>query len=220
MTSGLPRLNIITPVLRPQYLSAIYENLSEINEFDIKWFTIFDPICASSVDEWSVQVHRAPPPQKPSRGKLSVEIAVADKTGGWGGSKRSYAISVINEGWCYFLDDDNLMHPNFPCLFRKALDAQPDAQVIVFHQARRDGSIRLHAAPEKMRGCHFDTGQFVIKRSFIGTVDYAPTSDPWSTIWPDVGMGDWNFIKGFWEAHPEQFHFVSEVGTYYNASRQ
>jgi len=41
MTSGLPLLNIITPVLRPQYLSAIYENLSGINEFDIKWFTIF-----------------------------------------------------------------------------------------------------------------------------------------------------------------------------------
>jgi hypothetical protein len=220
MTKGLPPLNIITPVSRPENLTAIYRNLSEINELDIRWFTIFDPLCASSVDEWSSHVQRTAAEPELPQSQFPVQIAVAGTSGGWGGSKRSYAMSVIDDGWCYFLDDDNLIQPDLARVFRRGLEEQPNAQVIVFHQARRDGSIRLHAAPENMRGCHFDTGQFVMKRSFIGEVDYAPASSPWSTIWPDVGVGDWNFIERFWNANPQHFHFVPEIGSYYNALRQ
>jgi hypothetical protein len=217
MLASLPIVNVITPVSRPQNLRAIYANLVNRNELNIRWFTIFEPRCAAAAEQWAFSLHERF--SKLSRPGIPVEVAVAGTNGGWGGSKRSYAMSVIHDGWCYFLDDDNLMHRNFPGVFRQGLTERPDAQVIVFHQVRGNETMRLRAAPESMGVCHFDTGQFVIKRSFIGGVEYAPTESRCSTIWPDVVAGDWEFIKKFWRIEPGQFHFVPEVGAYYNAMR-
>ncbi len=217
----LPRLNIVTPVSRPGNLTAILENLGALEGMEIHWFTIFDPHYAEAVGRWREDVQRiqAGWSETPGKQRFPVQAAVAGEHKYGGGLQRSYAISMIEEGWCYFLDDDNWMHPNFPAAFRRGLQESPGARVIVFHQAFKDGGMRLEAAPEKMKPCHFDTGQFVMERVFMGKAEYAPTDNPWSTIWPNTGMNDWNFIKKFWDCAPEKFHFVPEIATFYNALR-
>jgi hypothetical protein len=130
MLASLPLVNVITPVSRPENLRAMHANLREMNDLDIRWFTVFEPKCAVAADQWTLSLRE--PSSNPDGSGIPVEVAVAGSNGGWGGSKRT---------------------------------------------------------------------------------------SPWSTVWPDVGVGDWNFIKKFWETDPEQFHFVPEVGAYYNALR-
>jgi hypothetical protein len=215
--NNLPPLNIITAVSRPDNLVPIYYNLSSSAPENTKWFTIFEPLHSDAVRAWAEFVDTVSGSEKPGHSRLEVTMAVGGRDGGWGGSKRTFALTLIKSGWCYFLDDDNLLHSNLAGALLRARRENPVARVIVFCQCRGDGRLRLNASAGNMRPCHFDTGQFVIDREFVGDVSYTPTASPWSTIWPDTGTGDWAFIKRFWEANPEHFLFVPEVATYYNA---
>lgn len=82
---------------------------------------------------------------------------------GWGFPQRNLALDFIQDGWCMFLDDDNIMHPEFYPEFSHFMDADHDA--MIFKLSNVNGV--LAATPENIGVGTIDIAQFVLKRSYI-----------------------------------------------------
>lgn len=219
MPRDIPTLNIVTPVSRLQNLPAIYKNIRSTICGNVRWFTVFDPRHASVILDWQEKLRQLAESGRFPSNATRVEVTVGGREGGWGGSKRTYALERIESGWCYFLDDDNLMHPDFTDTFLEGISESPAAQVLVFQQANKDGALRMRASQTHVQFGHIDTGQFVIDRALLGTA--APGDGAECLVdWGDDYCSDRKFIERIWKISPEVFHFVPRVATYYNALRE
>ena len=93
------------------------EELQKIKNLDLRWYLIFDATSMTSI--------RIPQDIK----FYHAEIAPNDKKDTSGAVQKNIALSKITEGWVYALDDDNIIHPNFPMVFLNALNKFPDKNV-------------------------------------------------------------------------------------------
>jgi hypothetical protein len=87
-------INIITPCSRVENLWKLYES---INFPNYRWIVVFDGLKVDGIPE------TLPPTVEP--------YIVADETGISGNPQRNHALELVEDGWVYFLDDDNLIHP-------------------------------------------------------------------------------------------------------------
>lgn len=100
------------------------------------------------------------------------EIIPTPVTGSWGAAVRNYVLDRLNPSeheWIAFLDDDNLVHPEwFPCLMAMKDDiARVGAGMVTWGQAFADGSTRLEATGNPMVGTA-DTASFMFKLELLG----------------------------------------------------
>lgn len=186
-------LHIITPITRPHNLNHIYESLqSGLRTSRWCWWCVFDmdpprpPLAWQNIAYWGR-------PEVPS--------------GRVGHPQRNWALDQIKDGWVYFLDDDNLLHPYFEKAWLEAMKRHPKSKWFLFLQVRRSGEVYL-LPTEKPTVGKVDTGQGVIARDAIGN---------WRFPFP------WNY----W-ADGEFFEFLARSvmptcvdvpATYYNALR-
>lgn len=188
-----PSLNIITPCSRPENLSRIWFYLNtRIPSFDVKWHVIFDGS------------HVPSPPEVPG----AVYVA-SESRRNQGSDQRNNGLEQISEGLVWFLDDDNIPHPDFDKALRECLASAPSADVYAFGQTNAWGiPIRL-ATPENMRKSGVDMAQLVIRRDAIGGARF-----------PSANMyeNDWEFFKSILEQSSGRIHF-GPVATIYNALR-
>src|ERR1700722_16799221 len=91
-----------------------------------------------------------------------------------GAPQKNLCLEVIKEGWVYFLDDDNLVPPNFEETLLKAIKDHPLALAFIFNQTLRDGTPRLRATDWRGQFGTIDCGQFVIKSVAIGPTRFRP----------------------------------------------
>ena len=101
----------------------------KIKNLDLRWYLIFDATSMTSIKiPQDIKFYHA-------------EIAPNDKKDTSGAVQKNIALSKITEGWVYALDDDNIIHPNFPMVFLNALNKFPDKKAFVFSQANYKNDI-------------------------------------------------------------------------------
>lgn len=147
-------LHVITPISRPKNLPALYKSLCDHLPMAWRWWCIFD--------------RRVKLPPKPPQWRDVAYWGYAPEgpsVAGYG--QRNFALDQILDGWIYFLDDDNLIHPRLIPTWSEAIREYPQAWWFIFRQVRPNGAIYLRATcPPRIN--HVDIGQSMIHRKVIG----------------------------------------------------
>jgi glycosyltransferase involved in cell wall biosynthesis len=158
--SRTAQLNIITPFSRTtQNANCIYESLKAIaRQIPTRWFIIYQHNTEDRLTAWREAVVDSP--------GLSV-LLVKGKTASsyYGNSYRNQAILMLpseESHWVYFLDDDNILHPDFHQLF-DALDEEDE--VVFFSQTWKSGKLRF--APINLEVGGVDTAMFLTRAPII-----------------------------------------------------
>lgn len=185
------RLNVVTAVSRPNNLQFIQRHLGErLHSFDVRWLCILDTNHVSDVPDavtcsfWgtSAQVDRA------------------------GGAQKNVGLEEIDEGWVYFLDDDNTIHPRFDTVLASVIQNDPDQVGHVFGQVNGDAQLLRNAAVQHVGFGGIDLGQFVLDRNAIGDARFPI----------DNYCSDWAFFENVWKRHKDRIGF-HQTATFYNA---
>jgi hypothetical protein len=158
------KLNIITRCTRPDFLEKVKKSIFTTILFDIKWWVVFDTRIIKDIDADFLANLQL----------LGGEaIFLKGEEGDMAHSLLSKVIDKIEDGFIYFLDDDNILHENFYDVIFKEVKANPTKRGFIFSQ-KVDGKdftgldIR-EAKPENTRVQHIDMAQFLLKRDLIGS---------------------------------------------------
>jgi hypothetical protein len=141
---------LVTPCSRSENLDRIKESI----QFDKieKWYIVYD----NTKFEFSERYKSDP--------KI-VEIECNDSNGISGNQFRNKALDVIisihKGGFVYFLDDDNIVHPNF---WNMKFDSN-EALVYTFPQQLDASRVRTGDLPLPL---HIDIAQYIIHTDLIG----------------------------------------------------
>lgn len=206
-------LSIITPVTRMGNLREIAENISKAQSktdfFDITWYCIFD-----SEEYGHVQLPHdvgififARPCFSGWTFEEKNGTHFQIKVKGWGAKQRNYALSMIGDGWIYFLDDDNIMDENFLVNLEREIIESPDKKAFIFDQYNKGPNLRLKAAIENIKVMGIDTAQMVLHRKLIG-----------AARWPDRQCGDGILAEELYKFNPEAFK-IGRGKVWYNYLR-
>lgn len=184
------KLNIVTPLSRLENLKHILKNIKES-------FKKITPLSYIILDS-----------------KIKQEINIKDiyyfnrvESSFYGTEQRNLALDNIKDGYVYFLDDDNLIHPDFENILLESVSKHKDKKGFVFNQIRKDGTIYLTAKLPPM-SCQIDTGNVVLNRSLIGDIRWEKRYDH-----------DFLFFAEVYKTNPDKFVTINKIATYYNAIR-
>lgn len=193
-------LSIITSCSRPEAIFEVYNSVKgmvkklEDGTYNIYWYIIYD---GEKVKE-------------PNRRNFTNEdawiVEGSTSEAGKGYSQRNFALNMIKDGWICFLDDDNIIHPEFYNEISKHLDE--DLNGIIIDQIFKFGNNRLVAKPENMRVCNIDIAQYILRREYIGekrfNLEYC---------------SDGHFIEELYSSNSNKFLFINQSLCYYNYLR-
>ena len=92
----MEKIYIVTPCYRQQNLETIRKSI----DFSVihKWYIVYD----TSRDRHYTKIFKDP---------QIIELECSD-FGIAGHPQRNFAIDIIEDGFIYFVDDDNIVHPN------------------------------------------------------------------------------------------------------------
>lgn len=195
-------LTIISPCSRISNIEHLRYNIihNDKSQYIFRWLLILDK---SKIDQ--------------NDSKLQAELKWLDNIPGFeyyfynnegsisGNSQRNFGLSLVNAGWVYFLDDDNVIHQNYFTQMAKLIRQHPNKKGIITNQVHKDGLIRLAASLDIGAG-KTDTAQFTIHSSLIG-----------DTKWIEHDYcADGYFIKELYDKDPDAFLIVNENLSYYN----
>lgn len=149
-------LSIITPCVLPNNLGEILTSIvksKKQNSIKIDWYIIFD---SKKTKTTSVDLH--------GPDWLNIKQFSHTSPGISGNPQRNYALNLINNGLVYFLDDDNILHPNYIDVILKT--TKDDCKVCILSQQDIGWMKRIIRVE---RGC-IDTAQITISRDLIGGI--------------------------------------------------
>ncbi len=195
------KLNIVTRCTRPQFLQKVKTSIFKTVNFDIKWWVVFDTRVIKDVDaEFLTDLQLLG----------GQTLFLKGEEGDMAHSLLSKVIDKINEGFIYFLDDDNILHENFYDVLLKNIKENPEKRGFIFSQ--KVGGVDFsgldirEAKPENTRVQHIDMAQFLLRRDLIG--DNRFVSGDYKA--------DGYFIEKIYNLNKEDFLFIPEVLCYYN----
>lgn len=201
ITDSRPKLSLITACTRPENLSQILRSIESSSLqviFDTRWIIVVDGTKPNSIEVEAKDVI--------SRSWVEVKVA-ADLKSQFGAAQRNAGLDAVTDGWVYFLDDDNLVHPHMASRVRCLIQEHPSVSVFAWQQQRDDRgpfvlgiSEESFTTPEKI-----DTAQIFARREAIG-----------STRWEYFYQHDWRFAKALREANPDKIMFIQEPLCYWN----
>lgn len=132
------KLQIITPFSRTrENIGAIYSSLKSVAaQVETEWIIVYQYDAGHELMEW----HRENEKQQ----ILKVTMLRGNTaTSYYGHSYRNQALHQLRDdrdSWVYFIDDDNIVHPDFPKLLNALL---PDDEVVFFSQVWKNREMRL-----------------------------------------------------------------------------
>lgn len=174
-------LTIITPCSRPENLEKIKESI-DFDKID-KWYIVYD----NRHFEFSKRYENNP---------KVVEIECKDE-GVVGHQCRNKALDIIKSGMVYFLDDDNIIHPEF-----WNIDFQ-SGKIYTFNQQRSSSDI---LRGDNINVGKIDTAQFVFDKSLLNGLKFQK----------DIYEADGIFIQKLIEDNRTNWNFIDQIGCYYN----
>jgi hypothetical protein len=177
-------LTIITPCSRQHNIPKI-SNSIKFNKIH-KWIIVYD----TSKDRTYNKLYKNHP-------KI-LEVECND--GISGNPQRNYGMSLVDDGWIYFLDDDNIIHPKFWSIFNK-LNC---SKFYTFDQARdkQGGVLPGHTIALN----HIDTAMFIVHKKHIGNIK-------WHN---DRYNADGYFICDINENNKDAHIYINDIAAYYN----
>lgn len=182
---------IVTACARPNNLQKMYESI----KFDkiAKWAIIYDNRQFPFSAKW------------PAHEKI-VELSCTGH-GIAGHPQRNMFLDIAKQqgvdGYFYFLDDDNIMHPDFWSL----LDHIQPGHIYTFDQERKDHLQVLKG--DVVEVGKIDTSSYTIDLDLIGDVRFDSTRYD----------GDGLFVVSLYEKHRLKFLYIDRVMAYYNYLR-
>ena len=136
----------------------------------------------------------------------SVEMLAAYKRWSiFGNCQRNAGLDSVKEGYVYFLDDDNLMHPNF---WKHYLAIHTTGKAFIGNQELANGQTRK-AAPKHVKTHHIDTAQFCLPMTLIG-------DNRWKE---DAYAADGLFVGYVYHLKYKEFVFLNDTLAYHNGAR-
>ena len=189
-----PTLNIVTPVTRPENLKEIAMSV-QTDLFNIEWYLVYDRV----------------EPFKFYHGDTSIFTVIHHSTGDdiAGNVQRNKALDFIHDGFVYFLDDDNIIHPDFYETLWFEIDSDFDKLAFLFEAVKKNGNpfCSLDDNFMNIMPDEIDTCQFVVSRDLIG-----------SAQWPNLQNSAGFFIYEIFNKYPEKFQNTSGL-VYHNYLR-
>lgn len=176
--------NIITPCSRPDNLPKLFESLKTFSD-KLVWYIVHD-----SLDKRCIFNNKF---------NWIKEFSFHLDGGVAGHAQRNFALDLIESGYVYQLDDDNLLHP----YLIPAIELRTE-RAITFAQIMDKGRIRLG---NSIRQTFIDQAQFILDRTLIGDCRYNPYNY----------CGDGEFIEELYNKHKDDFVTLSSPLCFYNA---
>lgn len=192
----MPILNIITAVSRPENLYILKAAIEKeiLPYFETTWYCIYDPrmeaCMINFIDTWIISM----------QGGIPNDIS--------GASQRNKALDLIESGWNWCLDDDNLPYPGFGKAMKKNIDNNPGINAFVFNQRTSSGV--LFASIENIKMGSIDVAQIFFERKMAGR----------KRFFSNVYESDYYFIKRIYRGNESRFMFINEDLCYYNFLKQ
>ena len=181
------KINIVTPCYRPDNLPRIMKSMdfTKVN----KWYIVYDTSKARSY------------PRQFLNHPQIIELECNNECPG-GNPQRNLGLDHIQDGYVYFLDDDNIIHPRFYDIYNR-LDEE---NIYLFDQAYlKEGAISIRSG-NRVRIGSIDTAQFIVPRKLIG-------DDRWIT---GARCSDGKFILALCKKDRDCFKHLDIVMCYYN----
>lgn len=181
------KLCIVTPCSRPENLPALRDSIDW--DQTLRWLIAHD----------AQQTFTPPQFDHPQIEEFHVQ-----QPSFAGHGQRNHALKRIREGFVYFLDDDNIVHPSFWGLLSKF---RPGALNVFCMEG--------HPDPERLDPAHpgpntIDTAMFCFDRRLAGDLRWLP----------HLYDADGVFAQSLLLRHPESLCVLDEPAAYYNRLNQ
>lgn len=197
-------VNIITRSTRLHNLEIVKESIFENvpKEIKINWHVVFDTNSLKDIDAELLSTLKCDSTEYyfikgDSKGMLYPQC--------------SEIISKFNSGWVYFVDDDNIVHPEFYQYIFDTInkDSQKMVHVVSQNVAGKDftGLDYRLATGSSMKVGSIDLAQYIVHVDVYNKYDY--------TYKPDY-CADGILISQVYKDHPEWFTFTAKELAHYN----
>lgn len=181
----MKKLSIITPCSRQNNIPKLFDtiNFEKIHQ----WIIVYD----TSKDRKYNKMYE-------NNSKI-MELE-CDNVGVAGHPQRNYGTKFVDDGYIYFLDDDNIIHPQF----WSVVDMLDNERFYTFNQERnKDGTI-LYG--NNIAVYNIDTAMFIIHKKHIGDIKWIS----------DKYEADGYFICDINKNNEGKHVFVNLTACYYN----
>jgi hypothetical protein len=182
-------ITIITPCRRIQNLSMLYESIQfdKIN----KWIIVYDTTLTSYSHIFSNH-------------SQIVEVDYKSNTDDnvcCGNIQRNYGLSLVDDNnYVYFLDDDNIIHPDF----WKIIQQLEENTIHTFNQYRdTHGNILLG---NRIEMNHIDSAMYIVHKNMIGNIKWQE----------DLYSADGKFISDIYLTGKYKHKYFDNYYCYYN----
>jgi hypothetical protein len=194
------KLTIITPCTRPENLPAMHTSISVL-PWIIDWIIVYNNYTMLQQGNRILTKYYL----------LNdlMYIRQYSETGGVSGNaQRNKALNIVirklkYSGWIYFLDDDNLIHPEFREL-ETIVTLNPWTRGIIFGQDIGLKYPRL-ITPETVKTNHIDQAQYCLHTDLIQKKRFEQKYE-----------ADGIFIENIYQEKPDKFIITDRVMSYYN----
>lgn len=182
-------LSIITPCSRPDNLSIVKDSI----RFDLidKWIIVYDTSKERTYTK-KFQDH----PQI---------IEIECSRGIRGSPQRNDGIKLVEDGFIYFLDDDNIIHPEF----WKISSSFELPYFYTFNQWRKWPRHRNFTVlpGNNIRVKRIDTAMYCVHKKHIQQITWKENQD---------GCADGLFIEEVYKNNKDSHKYINVIAAYYN----
>ena len=181
------KITIITPCSRIHNLPMLYESIKfdKIHKWIIVYDTTVNSYCHSFIHSEQI-----------------IEVDCKSSLNGVvGNTQRNYALSLVeDDNYIYFLDDDNIIHPNF---WEIVEELETDT-IYTFNQYRDKHEHILLGNRIEMN--YIDTAMYIIHKNMIGDIKWQE----------DLYQADGKFISDVYLTGRYKHKYFQKYYCYYN----
>jgi hypothetical protein len=192
----LDEITIITPSIRPQNLQRI---LPSINfDYISRWIIIYDSTKISTN-----------PHQFTDCPYIEEYLYSLPGIGKSGNDQRNFALSLIPKnynGYIYFLDDDNTIHPNFYHLLQSVIESGPNKRLEMYTFDQMRDSFKKILYGNECRVNKIDSAMTLIPAEICRNIK-------WKRRFYNA---DGRFIEEVYNRNRTRHVYIETVGCYYN----
>lgn len=187
------KFSIYTPSYRPSNIPKLYRSLKPFMEkYDIQWCICYDSWTPVFVEEVNFPwVH---------------QYTYKEDNGIAGNHQRNYLLDHIEDGYCFSLDDDTIMHPDFfPTLAKYISNPKTNKGIYLFHDLLALVDDIIYATRGNIKEGKVGNQNFAFHRKLIGmrrmNIHYC---------------ADGEFIEKLVKEFPNECVYIDQVLAYHN----